>query len=142
MLLLDKPQHRTFPSDFRYKVIFESTDANIPAPPLYVYIDNSLQWRVDTFWMVEAVRLQITAMFTSLYHAHFDVLTVPKILEAVEYADALLTQDARLEGDANAPFICVHYYDQEAVYHIPGRYIGIQKIRLDDILEDITGHLR
>lgn len=138
MLLLNKPHHRNFPSDSRYKVAFEPKTAESILPPLYVYIDNTGRWHIDTFWLTPTWRTQINTMFEALYKAHFEILTVPKILEAVEYADALRTLDAQLKGDSDAPMICVRYYDEEVSHLVPGNRIRIQKIHCNDIFDDIT----
>jgi hypothetical protein len=138
MLLLEKPQHRTYPSEFRYRIEFESNNVSTIIPPLYVYIDNARGWNIDTLWTVPALRDQINKMFESVYTAHFDVLTTQKILDAAKHADAIKTLCAQLKGPAAHPLISVRYYDLEVTYPIPGKRIKISKIHRDDILDDIT----
>lgn len=139
MLLLENesPLHRTFPSDFRYKVEFVSEHTDVFVPPIYLFIDNHSSLNVDTRYLTSNLRNAVADMFESMFNEHFSVLTVQKILEAADDPRAILTQYAQLTQETEQPGILVRYYDLTRTYQLNARRTRISRIHIDDIPRDI-----
>lgn len=134
MILEDtsKLLHRDFKSDTRLKLTF----ANFPS--LYVHVDTMGEWNVDTRFVAKELRVIIEAMFTKLYNEHFEPLTLPKLLEAARYPEAMRMQYAQLRWNEGNATIVMRYGDKKECYVIPADFIDELPIGVEDIPKDIV----
>lgn len=92
---------------------------------------------IDTRYISPKLRSVIEGMFTRLYNAHFEPLTVAKILEAARYPEAMRMQYAQLRSVEDRLIIVMRYGDKEEHYTIPYRLESYTQIHIEDIPGDI-----
>lgn len=134
MILEDdtKLLHREFHSDTRLKLSFSNF------PSLYVHVDTMGELNVDTRFAVKELRHIIEGMFSKLYNEHFEPLTLPKLLEAAKYPEAMRMQYAQLRWSDGNALIIVRYGDKEESYRIPAALENEFPINVEDIPKDIV----